>query len=112
MESGKISKPFPEGPLDFTTCPNCGSERRVAEEVLKAEQKEGRCVGLNRAWLHAFTSQIAPPGGGFLSCKVIFTFLDACADCGTIYVVHSESKTAMQGMNPTKLGPPPNFVGD
>ena len=85
-------------PLDFPKCPVCGSERRVALEALKSEQEQGRCKGVNNAFLYQHQSLIAP-NMQFLSALLVITYYDACVDCGTVYCVHAETKTAVQGMS-------------
>jgi len=85
-------------PLDFTKCPVCGGERRTALEALKSEQAQGRCKGAQNAFLFQHQSLIANPNMQFLSALVVITYYDACADCGSVYCVHAETKLAVQGV--------------
>lgn len=93
-------------PLDYPKCPVCGSERRVAMEALKSEHEEGRCHGAKNAFLFQHQSLIANPNMQFLSALMVLTFFDACADCGTVYCIHAETKTAVQGMSQKPTGQP------
>ena len=85
-------------PLDFPKCPVCGGERRVAMEALKSEHEQGRCKGAQNAYLFQHQSLIANPNMQFLSALMVITFYDACLDCGTVYCLHAETRTAVQGM--------------
>ena len=92
-------------PLDFPKCPVCGSERRVALEALKSEHEQGKCLGAKNAFLFQHQSLIANPNMRFLSALMVLTFYDACADCGTVYCIHAETKTAVQGMGQSPQQP-------
>lgn len=98
---------FPQCPISFDVCPNCGSTQRVATKVLESEQEQGRCMEANTAYLFQHQSLIAPPSMRFLSAQVILSYFDACLDCGTVYLVHAETKTAVQGIAPSGGKPAP-----
>ena len=87
-------------PLEFPKCPVCGSERRIALEVLKSEHEHGKCKGADNAFLFQRQSLIANPNMQFLSALMVITFYDACVDCGTVYCPHAETKVATQGLAP------------
>ena len=85
-------------PLKFEECPNCGSTRRVANEVLEKEKlKNNVGLGVN-AFLFQHQSMIADARKPFLSAPIILTFYDACVDCGTVYCVHMDVKVGMPSM--------------
>jgi len=98
---------LPEKPtiLNFTKCPNCGSERRIAYEVLLEQIEKGKMKKESNAFLFTHQSIIAGPVGTWLSAPVVISFYDVCADCGTVYCIHVEVKTAVQGGKT----PPPSF---
>jgi len=90
--------------LDFTVCPNCGGERRVANEVMEELKASGKArPGIN-AFLFNHTTIISDQSKRTLSMPVVQTFYDACVDCGTVYVVHVEHGTATPQM-PGLSGP-------
>ena len=92
-------------PITHQECPNCGSTRLIANEVLKREIKKGRMkVGAN-AFLVQYSSAITDPTLSALSFPVIISFFDACWDCGTMVCVHAMLQTAVPGMKQ----PPPQF---
>ena len=94
-------------PIHMEQCPNCGSLRRVAMEVLNKEHEAGKAMVATTAFLFQHQSLIAPPGGQFLSATVIVTWYDVCYDCGTVYCIHADTKVAVKGMgNQGKQSPP------
>ena len=100
--------PQVEFPLNFSQCPNCGSTRRVTDEVLQAEQSEGKLQEVKSTHLFQQVGVVAPPSGRFLTAKAIVWMMDACADCGTIYIIHAEVQTVMQGTTPLQQQRPPD----
>ena len=95
-------------PLHFTVCPNCGSTRFVANEVLKKEKEKGKISpNIQNAFLFSHNSAILDATRTVLSAPVIVTFFDSCADCGTVVAVHTELKTGVPGVQqapPTQYG--------
>ncbi len=91
---------------NFTQCPNCGSEFTISGEVLDAQIMKRKMPDNSHSFLFTFQSLIADNTKTFLSAPMILSFYDACAECGTIYLVHSEVKTAVTG---AKQIPPTQF---
>ncbi len=88
--------------LNFTICPNCGSERLQANEVLKEQIEKGRMPKESKAFLFQQQSIIASPN--FLSAPMVLSFYDVCMDCGTTLCIHSEVRTVVAGGNIPKPG--------
>lgn len=84
-------------PLNIGQCPNCGGTRRIANEVLQEQIKKGRMKKDTKAFLYNHQSIIAGPVGTWLSAPMVISFYDVCMDCGTVYCVNAQVKTAMQG---------------
>lgn len=79
-------------PLTFDQCPNCDSERRVANEVIQEQKDAGTAKESTRAWLFSHESLIADMGKPHIQVPVVLSFFDACVDCGTVYCVRIEVK--------------------
>lgn len=82
--------------LDFAQCPNCESTKHVANEVLQEQIEKGRMPKDSKAFLFQHQSIIAK-SMQWLSAPIILSFYDVCADCGTVYCIHAEVQTAIQG---------------
>jgi len=91
-------------PIDFDSCPNCGSTRRLAEEVMRKEKDKGKVGEDTKPFAFSGQSLMADPRKTFLSAPILLTFYDVCADCGTVYCVHAELGTATPQMKP-RQGP-------
>lgn len=85
-------------PIEFKECPNCGSDKRIANEILENEKAKGKTGKDANAYLFMHQSLIADPAKTILSAPLITAFFDACMVCGTVYCVHMDVKTAMPGM--------------
>ena len=85
-------------PLKFNQCPNCGSEERVTKVVLDNEHTKGKAMKATDSHLIQCQSLITNPNMPFLSAPMVVAYLDACADCGTIYCVRAEVITAVPGV--------------
>ena len=81
--------------LDIGKCPVCGSTRQLADEVLQHQIKEGRLPASTKAFIFQYQSIVA--GATWFSAPMILSFFDVCVDCGTVYCIHAEVKTAVQG---------------
>jgi len=101
-------------PIEFTECPTCGSKRRIAEMVTKEEIEKGNLkpgqrtpIIASRCLIFDPTSlQILVPKKEVLMLSV---FLDACADCGTLYCIHIEKGVGVIGTQPPSGEIPPGF---
>ncbi len=82
--------------LGFPQCPNCGSEKRLANEVLLKEVEKGKVNKSTHAYLYTHKSVIAKDMR-WLSAPIVSTFYDVCVDCGTVWCFHANVKIAVQG---------------
>ena len=96
-------------PLEFTRCPNCDSDRRVASVVLKQEISKGKMPENSRAWITRLASAIGQPKIIGARVPVVQVFLDVCADCGTVYCIHAVLGEVAQAANPPKPNPGDRF---
>jgi len=87
-------------PIDFDSCPNCGSTRKLAEEVMRKEKDKGKVGEEAKPFAFFGQSLMADPRRPFISAPILLTFYDVCADCGTVYCVHAELGTATPQMKP------------
>ena len=85
--------------LDIKQCPNCGSTRRLADEVLQQQIKEKKMPKESAAFIMPYKSVVAM-GDRWLSAPCIFSFYDVCVECGTLYCTHAEVQTVVQGGKP------------
>jgi uncharacterized Zn finger protein len=77
-------------PIEFTNCPCCGSTERLAEIIANQEKEKGKISKTAHGAVIVQKSVIADPNRLALSAPVLVTFLDICANCGTVYCVHAE----------------------
>ena len=82
-------------PLNFTECPNCGSARTIAKDVLEQEKAKGKIGEHSTAFLFRHQSIITEPLRNALTAPSILSYFDACADCGTVICAHTEVKNTM-----------------
>lgn len=85
--------------MEFDHCPACGSFRRLAESVAAQEMAKGKLPPNQKSPLGLYSIAITNPGIGSLSCPAITAFVDACLDCGCLYITHA----AVQDMPTTQL---------
>lgn len=76
----------------FDKCPNCGSERRLMEELVKEQREQGKIQENTKPCLQMLSSIAAPPQAliaGLVGAlhPVGIAITDACMDCGTVYAV-------------------------
>ena len=90
--------------LDFTQCPNCGGEKSLANQVMQEEVAKGKIPKTTKAFLFQHQSIISNPTGQWLSAPMILSFYDVCVDCGTVYCIHAEVRTAVLGDKIPKSG--------
>lgn len=72
-----------ELPVEFSSCPNCGSTRRLGEEIQKMQPSSSMPVGAKIA----LNQQIIPLAQSLLTGKVLVIVSDICIDCGTHYAI-------------------------
>lgn len=94
-------------PLNFDHCPNCGSTKRLAETVAKQEKEKGKISEDTHVVMVSYQTLVADPRKMILTVPIISTFVDICADCGTLYCVHAELGMASPSMPYPKSGVPP-----
>lgn len=82
-------------PIDFTNCPNCGSERRIAESVTNEEIAKGSLKLGQKTPFIVSRAVIFDPTVKLFGKKalVLLGIFDVCADCGTVYCIHAEKGT-------------------
>ena len=91
---------------NFTKCPVCWSEKRIAKEVGEQQVEKGNLPKGLHAFMFQHQSVIAGAPGTWISAPVILSFYDVCKDCGTVYCVHTETRIVVQG---GKMPSKPNF---
>ena len=87
-------------PLNFNSCPNCGSTRRLADIVLNQEKEKGKVGKEAKASIQVFHAVIADPRMVTFEAPAIMAFMDICADCGTMYCVHAQLGKATRQVTP------------
>jgi len=99
-------------PLEFKACPNCGSERRLAGELIEQEKEKGKAGPDTVGALNVFSAIIADPRRAILQAPGVTAYTDMCLDCGTIYCVRVDGGKVTPQMKPVKFNPqfPPNFT--
>ena len=76
--------------IHFPNCPNCGSEERVAENLLKESKLLGmapdnlRCPIVHQSIMPIVQGDTNVPIGVEFSSA--FVDIDGCAECGTLYI--------------------------
>lgn len=93
-------------PLNFDKCPVCGSERRVANEVMRGEKEKNKISPGAKAFLFNHKTVIADQRVVQLSVPAVLSFYDVCVDCGTLFCVHVDVKVAMPGPDQEPQRPP------
>lgn len=92
----------PEFPKEFNQCPNCGSTRRIANEVLQTEKDKEKIREQVKAFMFQTQCLIVDQTKAWLSAPMILAWYDVCVDCGTFYCIHANVKTAMPQMGKPK----------
>ena len=92
-----------EYPLNFGACPNCGSDRLMANEMIRELKCEGKARLDIKACLFRYTSIIGDSTMKTVSTPVIVTSYDACVDCGTVFVVSARRGIATSGLDPANF---------
>ena len=87
----------PEFPKEFTKCPVCGCEETLSGIVSKEQIEAGKLDPNTRTFIFQTNSVIASGHGRWLSAPAIVSHFDVCADCGTMYCIHTQVVTVMQG---------------
>lgn len=114
MEKEKL-----EFPMTFDTCPGvqadgspCGSKKRLVETAM-AETQAVKNPN-QRSALHIFGVALTDPVSALsrVTVPVLMVLVDACADCGCLYITRVEKTTGMpqmQGKQPPPFGIPKGF---
>ena len=91
--------------IKFEKCPACGGERRVYQSEANKMVLDGRAGAGFQFRMAKFESVIATPDmqdkqpvGSSL--PVVTVFLDACLDCGCVYVTDIEISQATKHIRP------------
>ncbi len=93
-------------PLTFTQCPNCGGERRIANEVIQEQKDKGLADEHTQVWLFSHQSMLADTGRPHIQIPIVLSLYDACMDCGTVYCIRAEKAMGTHQTNPkTQSGP-------
>jgi len=80
-------------PITFDKCPNCESERKLANEVLNQEKEKGK-IGLEvSAFIFQNQSLIVDMRKTWFTAPMIITTYDVCLDCGTVYCIKVDVQT-------------------
>ena len=102
MENKPVGLNFP---LDFPQCPNCGSKRRVADEVMKELKAAGRAKQEDSSAIVIWQTIVANPHFALFSVPVIISLIDICADCGTVRCFHVEKGQRTPKMPQNAISP-------
>jgi len=109
MENNKPENERPKNiVIDFPNCPHCGSEKRLANEVLLKEKAKGKMPQATQSFLFMHESIIAV-NMNWITAQKITAFYDSCTECGTTWCIHAEEKTVMQGAKQAPGSLPPQF---
>ena len=92
-------------PLDFDVCPNCGSTKRVANELVQVEKEHNLAPLGMKAWLWDHQTIIADKKSPPVSAPVVAACFDVCVDCGTLYCVHVEVTRVSMLATPDRPNP-------
>ncbi len=93
-------------PADYPKCPVCGHDRRIANTIAQREKAKGRMPADMNIAAASFTCPMAnpktPPVYG-QKYPVVRMMLDACCQCGTVWVVHAEEGEMSFSVNNSQL---------
>ncbi len=109
------SEPELKFPVDYPTCPVCGSTRLCIRGMADQEKAKGRMrKELPVAMMQAPSVIFDPNGTMLIAPPVVIQNIDWCYDCGTMRVVHAELGKAEMKMQPGPrppggMGLPPGF---
>ena len=74
-------------PKFYDKCPCCGSKRRLVNGVLDEQKTKGFASQKMKGVLFALKSPVVDPSRIALTIPVLLPLIDACYDCGALYVV-------------------------
>ena len=72
-------------PREFKTCPNCGSDRRIAEMTIEKQKAKGRFSPQAQGSLFQIQTVLIDNTRPSIMVPVVLAKLDVCVDCGTFY---------------------------
>ena len=96
-------------PMDFTKCPACGSEKKIIETALNEELIKPTS---QKTALHVFAVALIDQFSVLtrVTVPILMVLIDACAECGTIYVTRIDKTIgAPQSGPPGSQSFPPSF---
>jgi hypothetical protein len=79
------NEPEIQFPIAHDKCPVCGSTRRVANEVRKREVAKGKIRPEANFAIGVYRCAITDPARNVLTCPLIISMLDVCANCGAVW---------------------------
>ena len=101
---------------EFDCCPQCGSTRRLAEEVAEEQREKGMMGKGLKYGLHQLGGPILDPrrvNKMLVGTKVptATALLDVCLDCGNVYAVRLErGEVPLKGIIAQPGQPPPGIM--
>jgi len=97
-------------PIEFDKCPNCGSEKKVAQSIIDSLIEDGMAGEGLKGFAIMNTTVQGDQKRPQLVPTVLECLLDVCTECGTVYCVRAMSGKAKMGP-PPKQPPPQIFRG-
>mgnify|MGYP001614672085 CR=1 FL=1 len=86
-------------PIDFSSCPNCGSTEKLADLLMKEQIKQGKVRPEVKGALIIYQLPITDPTKQSFSFPVLTAVVDVCVKCGTLYCIHAEYQTTYKGIS-------------
>lgn len=82
--------------IEFTKCPNCGSEKRLGQEIVKRNPPRGAPPNM-KGTLNIEMKELSAPIGGLIPGRALVIITDYCLECGTGYLVRTFEKSQVAG---------------
>lgn len=93
-------------PKTYDKCPVCGSKRRIVNGVMDEQKAKGLASPDLKSAMMMAQNPIVDPSRIALSIPVLLPLIDACYDCGALYVIEVNKV-----MGTPQMGPPPMRPG-
>ena len=87
MENSNVKPDELTFPKAYDKCPYCGSKRRIVNGVLDEQKAKGLASKNLKAGMLVCQNPIVDPQRVALSVPVLMPLIDACYDCGALYVI-------------------------